>query len=355
MPILPLHLPRCVTLVCAVTAGACMPAPGVVRVVDGEATEGPYISDQAYGAYVRGALLEANRDYAQAAAAYRQALNLDPDSPMLWVRLAAVTCQLDQPADAELDMAQQLDPEFAPLWHESARCAIRKGQWTQARSMAEQALRLDPEDEATTLLLASIEDTLERPGQSQRLLLAQVTRLPRSTRTWRALQKHARRAGDRAIEALARDELARLESTGRVEDAVLGSAGSPPSSLHRELLSANLSRARQAAVLGRLPPAAVALRALELGLPKMASAQAEYVLGADPSNSDAWIAALVAADRLADADAYQRLLASPPPSPTRPSQQAAKALADLVERRVGTEARVRFWDAWGLDSKRQER
>ena len=81
-------------VVVAASVTACASGSEVVRVFDGHATVGPYISDEAYAAYARGALLEASGEYQGAAAAYQRALDASPESAAIWVRLAAVRCRL---------------------------------------------------------------------------------------------------------------------------------------------------------------------------------------------------------------------------------------------------------------------
>lgn len=326
-------------------ASGCLPRPGVVRVVEGQDVEGQFVGEEAYAFYVRGALLEAEHDYAGASVAYAQALGYDPESRMLWVRLAAVHCELGMSAQAELSAAMELDPAFAPAWYESARCALRAGAPTRARTLAETALRLDPDDEATVLLLASIEQSLKRPDRSASLLLTEVARSPQSVSAWRALLGQARTTDNRALESFALREIQRLDPKSRGPIADLEQPGPEEDSLDRELVSGHLAHARTLATRSRLVPASLAHRALEVGAPQVALTQAEFVLGADPTNTDAWIAALAAADQLGDAPTYERLLLAPPDRPTPPSPRAAKVLGELIERRAGQDERARWHEA----------
>jgi hypothetical protein len=80
------------------------------------------------------------------------------------------------------------------------------------------------------------------------------------------------------------------------------------------------------------------LRALDASAPKLALAQAELVLAADPSDSDAWIAALAAADELGDEIRFSETVRLLDPEPLAPSPKALAVLEKLVERRLGREA-----------------
>jgi hypothetical protein len=68
------------------------------------------------------------------------------------------------------------------------------------------------------------------------------------------------------------------------------------------------------------------------------------VLGADPDDSDAWVARLVATDLGGDASARLDTLMQTPESPTRLSPLSVRLVADVLERVVGPEAR-QAWEA----------
>jgi tetratricopeptide (TPR) repeat protein len=314
----------------------------VVRVFDGQATAGPYISDQAYAAYARGALLEASGEYQNAATAYEQALADLPESAAIWVRLAAVRCRLGASAERELAEARQLDPEYAPLWREWAQCRLGRGQTAQARVLAERALALDPDDEQTTLILASVEDRLGNAQRAGELLVAQGLRSPGSGAVWRAALELAERTKDATLTRLARAGLGRAG----LPDPTLGARSARSRALlatiDRALLSGELDLARQLAPRARLSAGALAVRAAAAGAARAALDQADFVLDSDPANADAWTAGLVAADLLDDEPSFEKGLARWSPAMGTPSPEAARLYGDLLERRVGAPA-ARAW------------
>jgi tetratricopeptide (TPR) repeat protein len=325
-------------LVAIAGSTACAGGPQVVRVFDGQAIAGPYIGEEAYGAYARGAVLEASGDDRNAAVAYERALDSSPESAPIWVRLGAVKCRLGTSAQPAFVEARRLDPEYAPLWREWARCSFEHGLVEPARPLAERALALDPDDEQTTLLLAAIERKLGRRDRATALLVAQGVRDSGSGAVWRAVLTSAQRTKDPSLAALARAGLdrARLPDPSTTRAASLGAA------IDRALLADELDLARQLAPRARLSGSALAIRAVLVGAPRAALNQSDFVLDADPGNTDAWIAGLVAADLLGDDARFEDKLAQGLAMTTRPSGPAARLYAELLERRLGADA-ARAW------------
>ncbi|MBN1607724.1 MAG: tetratricopeptide repeat protein [Polyangiaceae bacterium] len=327
----------------AASATACA-STQVVRVFDGQATAGPYVSDETYAAYVRGALLEASGEYQSAAAAYERALVDSPESAAIWVRLAAVRCRLGATAQAELSQAYQLDPEYAPLWREWAQCSLGRGQAARARTLAERGLALDPDDDQTTLLMARIEEQLGHTERSGELLVAQGMRSSGSGAVWRAALKLAQRGKDATLARIAR---AGLRHAG-LPDPTRATQGARRLALlaviDRALLADDLDLARQLAPRARLSAGALAVRAAVVGAARAAHNQAGFVLDADPINADAWIAGLVAADLLDDEARFESSLARWSPAMGTPSPEAARLYHDLLGRRVGSAA-AHAWSA----------
>jgi hypothetical protein len=326
----------------ATSLTACASGSEVVRVFDGQATAGPYISDEAYGAYARGALLEASGEYTDAATAYERALDASPGSAAIWVRLAAVRCRLGASVESELTEAYRLDPEYAPLWREWAQCSLGRGQAARARTLAERALAFDPDDEQTTLVLARIEERLGNAERAGELLVAQGVRSSGYAGIWRAALELAERRKDATLARLARAGLGRagLRDPTRATHAVRSRA--LLAAIDRALLSNELDLARQLAPRAQLSAGALAVRAAAVGAARAAHNQADFVLDADPDNADAWIAGLVAADLLDDEARFETCLARWSASMSTPSPEAARLYRDLLDRRVGSAA-ARAW------------
>src|SRR5262245_24637453 len=103
-------------------------APGVVRVVDGHEIEGRFISDDAYALYGKAANEAASGEPARALAALKEAAEADPASPEIWTWIGALSCQPPtgdfEQGEQALRRAEALDPDYAPLFRERARCGL---------------------------------------------------------------------------------------------------------------------------------------------------------------------------------------------------------------------------------------
>lgn len=325
-------------LLWATSLPACLGHETVVRVVDGEVHEGRYIAPEAYAAYAQGAFLEAQGHDADAADAFQRAAEEDPDSAEIWTRLGALACRARRTdAASHFRRAETIDARYAPLWLARARCARSARRTDEALRLATRAFALDPVDEATSILLAELDDDSGRPDAAGQLLDGLVARDPRSSAAWNALLDHAQRQDDaiartRALAAL--DKLAPRppgapEPTGAV-DAALRRSG--------------LEAARRVALAARVAPGELALRAIDAGLPRIALEQARHVLAADPDDTDARIAELVAEDLAGNRERVERSLMELARKPATPSALGARMMADLLARRVGDDA-ARAWRA----------
>ena len=58
--------------------------------MNGRTVNGAYIEPEAYAAYTEGAYREARGEWAAAERAYRSAIEEDPDSPGIWLRLGVL-------------------------------------------------------------------------------------------------------------------------------------------------------------------------------------------------------------------------------------------------------------------------
>jgi len=98
--------------------------------------------------FYQGVALAATGRFAEAEAAYRRALKLDPEDFKCWNNLAALLFEaLNQPAEGAkcLAHALKLDPGNQLGWANLASMNGQLGRHVQARVCAERALDLDPE------------------------------------------------------------------------------------------------------------------------------------------------------------------------------------------------------------------
>jgi Tfp pilus assembly protein PilF len=288
--------------------GCAALSPPVSRSVDGVTTEGRFIEPDAYAMYAVGALREARGQWREALELYERALDLDHHGPEIRTRIGAVACKLREHGRAEksFEAARSADPEYGPLWYEVALCHKSRAQLVEAERAALEAVRLDPERYEASLLAADIAEQLGDTKTAWRLRDALATHAPRSLAVQRSLLDAARRAGD----------VARIT---RAEQALAAIAHPEPPAR----------------------PGAGVTAALEaLGRGDVAAAQraAELALGADPSNGDALVVALFAADLQQDHDAFARLLqaADEPGKPA--SSEVLGMLESLLARKVSAQA-----------------
>ncbi|HEY6464242.1 MAG TPA: hypothetical protein VIY73_28940, partial [Polyangiaceae bacterium] len=210
-------------LVCASAACVGCVHPGTVeRAYGGDVVEGRFVSPDAYAAFLRGALAEAEGRTEEAVAAYVQAAHDDPASPEPWARIAHVSCVSgiapSAPAvgadaaargEAAARRAIALDDAYAPAWVAAAECAGARGDASGQRAAADRAMLLDPRGDEATVLMAKGETGEASPAAREALVALTVTAHdPRVA--WGALARWAQAHGDAALWTRALVELARV-------------------------------------------------------------------------------------------------------------------------------------------------
>jgi tetratricopeptide (TPR) repeat protein len=287
-----------VALSLALCVSCTMGGAGVTRIAGGVRYEGRFINPEAYAAYLLGVEREAQSEFSEALAAYLEAHAEDPDSPEIWARIGAVRCFSSAPqkgpaaARASFERGLKTDPAYYGNYFERARCAERAGDFPSALKDATAAVAHRPDDEPANLLVARV---LQALGQS-----AEARAWLEAFRSYHA----ATIATDRALDH------ARRPPSGAVPAAPGGTAASSRarSSAFAELGSGRNERARQ---------------------------QAQIELDADPSNSDAWIATLVACDALHDEPCFEATISRLQTPSLAPSSTALGYLRELLARRAG--------------------
>jgi tetratricopeptide (TPR) repeat protein len=274
---------------------------GITRMADGVRYEGRFVNPEAYAAYLLGVEREARGEYKNALSSYLDAHAEDPDSPEVWARIGAVECAASTPehgpkaAQVAFERGLRNDPDYFGNYLERARCAERAHAFSVALSDATAAVARRPDDESANLMVARLLQALGRGAEARAWLEGLQTYRTPSAAAARALEATRRSAGTSAA-------------------AVSNSTSAPTSSSTRS----------------------AAFAELQSGRAERARKQAQLELDADPTNSDAWIAALVACDALRDTQCFESALTSLRTPSLAPSQEALGYLRELLDRRTGS-------------------
>jgi tetratricopeptide (TPR) repeat protein len=290
------------------TLGCNALMPPVARRVDGVTSDGRFIEPDAYALFAIAALHEARGEWSEALALYQRALDVDGRGPELRTRIGAVACRLHKKglADEAFAAAERADAAYGPLWFELAQCKKARGDLSFAERAALEAVRLDPERFEASLLAADLAELRGDRALAWQLRDGLVTHLPDSPAVQRAVWAAAKRGRDPARAARAQAAVTRLEARRGAGSASVGTAQ--------------------------------ALDALRRGDIATAKLGAEQRLGAEPSNADALVVALVVADLQQDHAAFSALLEGSTGVGTPASPEALSALGALLGRRVSAQA-----------------
>lgn len=318
--------------------GACASLRTTDRVFDGQTIEGHYIDPDAYAAYVEGAYREARGEWAQADMAYRRALRSDGQSPQIWTRLGVLACRDSLPRAVEhFERALALEP-FAPAWTEQARCLAARQRPKDALQSALQAVPLDPRGAASNLLIVRLYREASRVDVARSWLFSWLLLEPDLETYSGELQREARLLADTELTALTSAALDRHAASGHAPLPAPASVGSAaPAQLLRALRAGELERARELASSARISPLKLATFALESGRADLALAQAELLVQANPHDSAALVAGLLAAAQQEDERRFRELLRQAR-GDDLPPRELALLLANLMRGRVGSEA-----------------
>jgi len=313
----------------------CRGGAEVTRIVDGRAETGRAVDEEAYAASLRAGIFDAAGDRDRALEELERAMLADPDSAELLTRYGEVACGAARsspphPASAltAFSRALAVEPTYAPAWLGRARCLELLGREPEALAAAELAAAYDPEDLGATELVSRLLFAFGRRAEAWAWLDGLSTLLPDSPEAQRLRLLAAARQHDREREVSARRALEALGSR------LPGDTGIE---LDRAIERRDLPAVRRAAVELRLTTSELAL-ALVRRAPDLALSVGNAMLLADPTSSDAWIAALAAADALGDQPQFARLLPLLAPEPLPPSDAGLALLGELVARHVGAEA-----------------
>jgi len=288
-------LARVLALAGFASVAACTEGAGsVTRIADGVRYEGRFIAPEAYAAYTLGIEHETRGEYAKAVTAYVEARSADPESPEIWARIGACQCFGSRAEQGPLagrrafDNGVALDSDYYGNYFERARCEERAREFELALEDAHRAVLRRPQDEPANLLVARLLQTLGRTAEA---------------RSW--------------LEAFQSFH----ESSKAMRRALEAARAPAPFSPRRDVFAG--------------PLRSEALAALGAGKFESARVLARTELAADPTNSDAWIATLVACDALRDDVCFDAALDELKTPALAPSQTAFALLSELLARRAG--------------------
>lgn len=190
----------------------------VVRVHDGRAEAGRFVSPLAYTLAGEAALAEAKGDWARAVGLLQKARDEDPDGPELQARLGVALCKLGKREAAMFAFADalRLDPglERAYTGRAACRLAVPKvspEERALARADLERATLADPDAVEPVLILIEL-DVQDGALPMARVRAEELVSLhPTASRTYRALAEVCARQGAAARAAWAATRAAALD------------------------------------------------------------------------------------------------------------------------------------------------
>jgi tetratricopeptide (TPR) repeat protein len=324
------------TCLASLATGCIWTEGSVTRIYAGKTKEERFIVPEAYAHYTEAQLLETSGDDAAAEQEYLQAVDLDPDSVDIWTRLGAVRCRLESDFDAAFGNAESLDRDYAPLWRERSICALSRNDSQHAIEWGKRAIALDPDDARSSL---AVTRALEKAGQIQ------------EAARWK-LALQLRDPGGPSFEAAVQNLIQKGKRPARSKASISTRPGRKD--VDHALLHDSPKRARELALKSGVPVSELAMRAAALGLTEIAATESRRVLDADPDDSDAWIAALVAADLAHDEERFLTATGLLGSEPLAPGPLGRRLLVELLARRISIEAARSFLDQSPLPAPRDD-
>jgi hypothetical protein len=282
---------------------------------------------------------EEHGDFAGAEQAYRRALLRDGQSPEILTRLGVLACRQSVPRALRLfDRAAALEPH-APAWTARARCLAGQ-QSAAALQAALRSVQLAPSAPEANLLVARLYRENAQPELARAWLFAWLLLEPELGAGSGELQSEAALLADPQLSLLVSEVLQRHAQHA---DGARARAGGrePPAALIAAIRAKETEHARQLATEAQITPLELSLLATANAQPELGLAQAELLLDANPGDSSALIAGLLAAAQLSGDEPLRRILRearadqAPPP-------ELARAFAEVLRARIDDQA-ARSW------------
>jgi hypothetical protein len=192
---------------------ACVGAPAVDRAYEDRSVEGRYIGEEAYAAFLQGALAERDGDLRGALASYERAVKSDSRASEVWTRIGALRCALDRgdpAADRAFERALALDPGLGQASTAKAACTRSRGD--AAREATRGAAVAPAAADATAAFQGSPDLAAERTA-----LVAGTLTSSDKVQAWETLVGWAAAHGDVALWTEGLERLAHLAPSRRGE------------------------------------------------------------------------------------------------------------------------------------------
>ncbi len=161
---------------------ACAPPPRTtLQIVDGRLEEAPYVSPSAYEHYLAGQIAFLQGKAEEAIAQLETALEFDPGSAYLHVRVAEIMERRHDLAGARKHLAEalRLDPAFPGALVLLAKLEARAEKRREAEALLRRCLASSPQHAPAYLLLGELLERWGRPRDAQAVLEAMVGKVKR--------------------------------------------------------------------------------------------------------------------------------------------------------------------------------
>ncbi len=189
----------------------------VVRVVDGHAVAGPFVSEGAYAEFLRAALKEEHGDLRGALAAFEAVLPLDASSPEVWTRVGRLRCQVNpKDGDAAIDEALRLDRAYGPALAARRFCADVRASGAAVAEATEQqgALEANRRDGRAPFVVRAHDTRAGLDVERERIEARALLHHDRVA-AWEALAAWGESHGEVSVAVRGLSQVARLDAARR--------------------------------------------------------------------------------------------------------------------------------------------
>ncbi len=364
-------------------ASGCAAHPSVDRLVNGVPITSRFVPEEAYEAYLRGALAESSGHDAEAIASFEAAASDDAEDPDVWTRIGALRCRLeasDEEGPEALQHALRIDPSYGPAYRVLGSCEEARGHHAESLAALTRAAAVDPGVSSSAALARH-----EGPAGGSAVLVALTERHGEDPAAWKALAEWSRAHGDAALfhramsRALAGDVALRQEAArgavwladvghddearalagqaaDRVDDPLAGRRDALPPlaaylAVDDAILAGDTARVARRLVEVRVPAVVAGLRARLLGKLPVVQPLLDRLAAAEPDETRA-VTAIDAGPAPSPPEA-QLLAESFPGGGERGDELVDAAFADVAARGLTAETQLNAEAQLELSARRQ--